>query len=225
MKLVSFFPINAQHQLFCFDLISKLFIAATQTSNWNNKCKFQNLDLYGCSSSRWWGPNPSNQPVKVSRICSEKKHSCKNFLAFHQLSFKFFQVLLLEKVGLITLQKKEVYAWWNKTTWVFVFQIYDQFWSISLELFIKHKPLFFWRVKAYIRWRNISPLKKMIFVSSFTESGDRKSLENGPKGRIFLPPGDIIARLNNNNNISSSLISGFYETLWLFRLLLIFVDF
>ena len=38
LKLVSFFPINAQQQhqlLFCFDLISKLFIAATQTSNWN----------------------------------------------------------------------------------------------------------------------------------------------------------------------------------------------
>ena len=53
-----------------------------------------------------------------------------------------------------------------------------------------------------------SPLKKKMIScvdDVYWKYGDRKSLENGPKGRIFfLPPGDIIARLNNNNNISSS---------------------
>ena len=66
----------------------------------------------------------------------------------------------------------------------------------------------------FFRWREISlsldsrsPLKKKMIScvdDVYWKYGDRKSLENGPKGRIFLPPGDIIARLNNNNNISSS---------------------
>ena len=52
LKLVSFFPINAQQQhqlLFCFDLISKLFITIHNCHSniklkYNNKCKFQSLE-------------------------------------------------------------------------------------------------------------------------------------------------------------------------------------
>ena len=36
-------------------------------------------------------------------------------------------------------------AWnekWKKQLWVFVYIKYGKFWSVSLELFIKHKPLF-----------------------------------------------------------------------------------
>ena len=53
----------------------------------------------------------------------------------------------------------------KKITWVFVFQKYGKFWSISLEHFIKHKPLISEEWYYSITEKNQTPVfTKIIYV-------------------------------------------------------------
>ena len=64
----------------------------------------------------------------------------------------------------------EVSFWNTKIVWIFIFQNHGKVWSILLEHFIKHKPLYFWRVSfcMIIFWNNnnVLSIKKVIFSPS-----------------------------------------------------------
>ena len=106
---------------------------------------------------------PTHLKIKylhLSVVYDMKIQVC-SFFVFHFMLLYFFPNQCPDSLG----KKLKYHEMKNEiTTWVFVFQKYSKFWSISLEHFIKHKP----RISE--EWNTAKVLFYQRFSNSFFSS-------------------------------------------------------